>query len=196
MGKGTGLGLSLSYGIIRQHGGEIWAESQLGSGATVHIELPVWGPAGGVEPAETTVKQTIVPPMHILVIDDEANMRGLLAEVLSMEHCTVDLARDGEEAWDKLRRGPYDCILLDLKMPGMSGQQLYKLIEESDRDLARKVVFITGDTISADTLAFIEATGNAAVSKPFSSIELRQQILRVLRGSPKFVQVAKRESRS
>ena len=122
--------------------------------------------------------QCLVSEKRILVVDDEPNIRNLLVEGLSTEHYTVDQTADGQEAWHKLQRKSYDCVLMDLKMPGMSGQQLYELITESHMDLARKVVFITGDTVSPETSAFIEATGNPALNKPFSIEELRKQILK------------------
>jgi two-component system NtrC family sensor kinase len=75
---------------------------------------------------------------------------------------------------------PHGCILLDLKMPGMSGQQLYYRMVEADQKLARRIIFMTGDTASPDTRDFMSATGNPAVSKPFSVDELRQQIQKSL----------------
>ena len=177
VGTGTGLGLSICYGIIRQHGGEIWAESVPGKGATFHIEIPVSGPVGEMPHEEPQSAHSPGSVKQILVVDDEPNIRNLLVEALSTEHYTVDQTADGQEAWHKLQRKSYDCVLMDLKMPGMSGQQLYKLITESHLELARKVVFITGDTVSPETSAFIEATGNPALNKPFSIEELRKQIL-------------------
>ena len=64
-------------------------------------------------------------------------------------------------------------------MPKMSGQQLYRLIAEYDEEQAKKVIFITGDVIGAETSAFISATGNPALLKPFNLDELRKQILHV-----------------
>ncbi|PKB79554.1 MAG: hypothetical protein BZY88_12690 [SAR202 cluster bacterium Io17-Chloro-G9] len=75
-----------------------------------------------------------------------------------------------------LRERSYDCVVLDLKMPGLSGQLLYRRIERYDRDLARKLIFITGDTISPDTQDFILTTGNPAVSKPLNMDDLRRQV--------------------
>ncbi len=85
------------------------------------------------------------------MVDDEPYIRDLLRKYFELEPYTVDLAHDGREAWRKLRDINYDCILLDLKMPGMSGQELYRRIQEIDEPLATRVVFITGDTVSLDT---------------------------------------------
>ena len=88
----------------------------------------------------------------------------------------MDLAQDGQEAWRKLANMEYDCILLDLKMPGMNGRQLYDLMKDNSPDLSKKVVFITGDTISSDTWDYLYQTGNAVVTKPFQLNELLQNV--------------------
>ena len=178
VGKGTGLGLSISYGIIKLHGGEIWVESDLGSGTTFQIEIPILSP--GVAPEIEVPKTEPVPipeaPMHILVVDDEANIRKLVASLLSLDSCTVDLAENGDEAWRKLQTNSYDCIILDLKMPGMSGEELYRRIKGSNRAQAAKVIFVTGDIASQDTSKFINETGNLSMSKPFNVNALRDLV--------------------
>ena len=179
VGKGTGLGLSICYGIVRQHGGDMWAESVYGSGASFHIELPVVGPERWVDEPSEELQQMPLSRKRILVVDDEPNIRSLVMEALSVEGLTtVDQAEDGQEAWHKLQEAPYDCILLDLKMPGMGGRQFYHLIERSDREQAERVIFLTGDTVSLDTRAFLEATGNPVLSKPIRLEELQRQVLR------------------
>ena len=70
----------------------------------------------------------------------------------------------------------YDCILLDLKMPGMNGRQLYELMKHNSPDLTKKVVLITGDTVSLDTRDYLYQTGNAVVTKPFQLNELLQSV--------------------
>ena len=104
---------------------------------------------------------------HLLVVDDEPHIRDLLRKYLEMDRYTVDLAQDGQEAWRKLVNVEYDCILLDLKMSGMSGQDLYQLMKRTSDDLASKVVFITGDTVSAESREFISKITNPLVTKPF-----------------------------
>ena len=172
VGQGTGLGLSISYGIIKQHGGEIWADSVEGGDTTFHITLPVVGTEETSvidwQPWERLDKTT----KHLLVVDDEPHIRDILKWYLELERYTVDLAEDGQEAWRKLANMDYDCILLDLNMPGMSGPKLYQLIQGISRRLASKVVFITGNIVSPDTQKFISNTGNRVVTKPFRPEEL------------------------
>ncbi len=176
VGQGTGLGLSISYGIIKQHGGDIWAESVEGGGTTFHVTLPV------VVPEEITILQLPTAASngkttkHLLVVDDEPHIRDVLRKYLESERYTVDLAEDGQEAWRKLANMEYDCILLDLKMPGMGGPELYQLIQEISEALASKVVFITGDTVSSDTREFISQIGNPVIMKPFHLEELLRTV--------------------
>ena len=98
VGKGTGLGLSICYGIVRQHGGEIWAESSPDKGATFYIELPIVAPGGEVRAEDIVLKHGPGFTKHLLVVDDEPNMRNFLSDALASEHYTVDSAQDGEEA--------------------------------------------------------------------------------------------------
>ncbi|MCH8225548.1 MAG: response regulator, partial [Chloroflexi bacterium] len=125
-------------------------------------------------------RQSPGPGEHLLVVDDEPDIRDLLVRVLEQERYTVDLAEEGGEAWDMLMARSYDCIVLDLKMPGVGGRELYQRIKESDYRLAKKVIFITGDTISNNTQDFIISTGNTAVSKPLDMDVLLMQVRKCL----------------
>lgn len=176
VGTGTGLGLSICYGIIRQHGGEIWADSIQGEGVTFHIELPILAPQVELDFFSQPSSPKLTSTRHILVVDDEPHIRNLLRRSLESERYTVDLANDGEEAWGKLGNLRYDCILLDLKMPRMSGRELYQLIHQTDEALSRKVIFISGDTVNQATHKFISRTGKPLVTKPFQLEELRSHI--------------------
>ncbi len=177
VGKGTGLGLSICYGIIHQHGGELWAESEPGQGATFNIDLPILAPEEASEPQPQEVEKPSELAKHILVVDDEPANLELVARVLATEGYAVDMASDGQEAWRMLQNKAYDRIFLDLKMPGMSGQQLYRLIEGADTELPGRVVFMTGDTFSPDSRDFLSNTGNPILKKPFSVDELRQHAI-------------------
>ena len=115
-------------------------------------------------------------------MDDEPLIRDVLAKYLEMQHFTVELAEDGREAWGKLQLMTYDCILLDLKMPGMGGRELYQLIEASNQQMAKKVIFVTGDTANRDTRDFLAATRNPVMTKPFELADLQHQILGVVGG--------------
>ena len=176
VGEGTGLGLSISYGIVSQHGGEIWADSSPGRGSTFHIEFPVIGGEAGESPGSADIQAPILENKRVLVVDDEPVIRELLSRSLELDGLKVDLAGDGDEVWRRLQNHPYDCIILDLKMPGMSGQQLYQAIGALGQELTKKVIFITGDTVSSDNLDFIAAAGSPTLTKPVDLDQLRQWV--------------------
>ena len=88
----------------------------------------------------------------------------------------VDLAADGQEAWRKLANMDYNCVILDLKMPGMSGPELYQRMQSISESPASKVVFISGDTVSPDTREFVSQTGNPLLTKPFNLEEMLQAV--------------------
>ena len=157
VGVGTGLGLSTCYGIVRQHGGKMWVENGEQGGATFFFELPVVGPSSGIEPEASEFTPGPRTTKHLLVVDDEPGIRDLL-------HRTLELAENGEQAWDKICQRNYDCIIMDLKMPGMSGPELFHEIEGTGEDEAARVIFITGDTLSSDTSAFVSSVKNPVLN--------------------------------
>ena len=180
VGKGTGLGLSICYGIVRQHGGELWVESEPGNGATFHIRIPIVAQDG----TKITLAQGPAPvspvTKNLLVVDDEPNIGNLLARSLETQNYTVHVAEGGVDAVSRLASMDYDCILLDLKMPGMSGKELFHRIEASDQKAAEKVIFITGDTSDANTHEFITGLNNPVVLKPFQLDDICRQVQQML----------------
>jgi signal transduction histidine kinase len=185
VGKGTGLGLSIAYGIVRQHGGALWVESVLGEGATFHVELPISEAAGDLkpsvpEPTRVDGRLNPGPVKRILAVNDEPRMRELLAVALSSETHRVDWAKDGEEAWQMVQSQSYDCIVLNLLMPVMSGRQLYPLIKGYDHELAQRCIFITGALFNPEVQEFLEATGNPSLAKPFSLHDIRALVMEAI----------------
>ena len=168
IGKGTGLGLSISYGIIKEHGGNIYALSELNKGATFLIELPIVEAHLSVDEKENAPKEmTSNFQATILVIDDEQSILDLLYDFLGKKGYQVDTANSGQEALRKLKIGTYDLIICDLKMPNLSGQQLYAEIKRTQPELSSKIIFFTGDTVSPQTESFLKLTGNKVIPKPF-----------------------------
>jgi PAS domain S-box-containing protein len=183
VGEGTGLGLSLSRSIVLEHGGIMSVKSEFGQGATFIIELPI------VEspPAEiTTSNQIKAQPLleksgRILVVDDEPGVRALLEKVLILIGYKVDTITDAKIAMDKLDAGAkYDAILLDIRMPGMNGIELYAHILEKIPELKSKIIIVTGDVMGADIKDFLAKNNLPSLAKPFDIKLLKETINKIM----------------
>jgi PAS domain S-box-containing protein len=177
VGQGTGLGLSLCYGIITEHNGKIYARSQPGKGATFIVELPIITEVKAPKPAEVVVKKRHKKLNgRILVVDDEKVVRDVVNRVLTGDGHKVESVDNAADALKKIETEKYDLILLDVKMPGTSGVQLYKNIQKIAKPLAQKVVFMTGDIMGADTERFLSRTRAGHIEKPFNAEQLKRTV--------------------
>jgi CheY-like chemotaxis protein len=176
-GEGTGLGLTISYGIIEDHCGRIWAESDPGRGTTFLIELPI---VAGVAPQRRAPSDPApaeaIARRRILVVDDEASIRQLLTGVLEIDGHDVHVASNGREALERVGREPFDLIITDIKMPVMGGPDLYRRLSDEANPLARRVIFITGDTVAPETRKFLQGVDNAVLAKPFRLRDVRESV--------------------
>ncbi|HEX3799356.1 MAG TPA: ATP-binding protein [Verrucomicrobiae bacterium] len=184
VGKGTGLGLSLCYGIVSEHGGSITPHSEPGNGATFVIELPVANEVPTVAPkivapasAETAQEGV---GKRVLVVDDEDAILQMIREALTRSGYRVDIAHDGESALRRLGQYHYDLALCDWKMPGLNGQQVYERLQESNPEMSRRLIFITGDMVNKNTQEFLQSRDKICLTKPFTLVEFRSAISRVL----------------
>ncbi|HEU4401420.1 MAG TPA: ATP-binding protein [Candidatus Polarisedimenticolia bacterium] len=168
-GKGTGLGLSLARAIIRDHQGTMSAESVLGEGTTIQIDLPLLGENAQPAPREEPKGDPPAPPksLRILVVDDEAILVELLSDFLKSVGHDVDQAHDGRSALDLAKANDYDAVLSDLKMPGLDGQGFYEQIVKLKPAMASRFIFATGDLANPKVQTFFQATGCLYLSKPF-----------------------------
>jgi len=119
---------------------------------------------------------------RILVVEDEASLSEMISEALAAEGYMVDRAADGLAAREMLGNGSYDLIISDLKMPRMGGRELYDAVHRMDPDLARRIIFSTGDGVSSDTQDFFSRTGNAFLTKPFNLRDLFSAVNSALSG--------------
>lgn len=167
-GKGTGLGLSISLGIVTEHGGRIWAENT-GSGARFIVELPRISCDERV--GLTTVRPMPAPrpeSLSILVADDEEALRTALDRYLLSEgHAVVAVGSGSEAIWRGEGDEHFDVVLLDLRMPDVSGEDVFERWRRERPDLSERVVFITGDIVSADLQGFLRGSGRPYIAKPF-----------------------------
>jgi two-component system cell cycle sensor histidine kinase/response regulator CckA len=173
-GRGTGLGLATSFGTIRDHGGTLVCGAGSDLGAQFTVTLPVSG-------AELPVT-TLPPPSddvplgtRILVVDDDAAVRGALGHVLASAGLTVYEAGCGHTALRELASCPeMDVVLLDRAMPGGSGEQFVPRMRELAP--AARLVFLSGQSIEPS----LERLVDAVVPKPVSSPDLLRTIRQVL----------------
>ncbi len=186
VGKGTGLGLSISHGIVTQHGGSLYiAEEEEGWSTVFCVELPADAvieedmprtedgageqvPCGNVH-AEFSKKK-------VLVVDDEEQIRMMLCEWLVGLGCRVELAEDGEKAIEKIESAEYDCIICDMKMPNVTGEDVFLFLEQKFPRLLRRILFSTGDVVGMNTHAFLERKNCAYMEKPFEFSEFMEKV--------------------
>jgi CheY-like chemotaxis protein len=177
VGQGTGLGLSLCYGIVAQHDGKIYARSTPGKGATFFIELPVVDKGEQLKLSEPAAsKPKSASKARVLLVDDEPMVQGFLTALLTEEGHEIEIVDNGNDAMERLGNEEYGVILLDIKLPGMSGIDIYKQLRKSSKSLTRKVIFITGDVMSIDTMDFIQSARTPYVTKPFDAAHLVKEI--------------------
>jgi PAS domain S-box-containing protein len=180
VGQGTGLGLSVCYGIVSEHGGRIYAESKPGKGATFIVELPIITEEKQLQLPEPAVAESKkMTGARILVVDDEPVVREFISKVLAEEGHQVETVDNAEDALEMVMSKPYRIILLDIKMPGMSGIELYKRFQKIAPSLARKVIFVTGDVMGTRTMAFLSKAKSPYITKPFTASQLNILINRV-----------------
>lgn len=167
VGHGTGLGLSISLGIISEHGGRIWAEKVPAGGAKFCVDLPRVAPPAR---ADSSVPTPVLGPpkgLRILVVDDEAPIREALSRFLDKSGHVVVAVDSGSGALAAVRDDVFDAVFLDIRMPDISGMNVFEQWQNERPEIARRVVFVTGDMVSADLQEFLSGTGQPFIAKPF-----------------------------
>ena len=119
-------------------------------------------------------------PYRILVVEDEADTREVLIILLGRDAHLVDTAESGPEAVELLARRSYDVILTNLHMPGMSGEELYRRIEQDWPHLTSRVVFVTAARPDTQFRARFGGRPVPILTKPYSTDRLRQVIEEVV----------------
>lgn len=175
VGQGTGLGLSVADGIVREHGGRIHVDSTEGAGATFIVEIPI-APSEAGAPAITREWEVPGQSLTMLVVDDEPAIREALSQFLLRLGHRVDVAANGLEARTRLASHVYDGILLDVRMPGLAGDALYREIAERSPSMARGVIFVTGDSENDAVRTFLGSTGRPCIAKPFTLESVRRAV--------------------
>ncbi len=119
--------------------------------------------------------------MHILVIDDEADLVELVLYNLKKEGFSVDSASDGETALKKVRKGKYDLLILDLLLPGIQGTELCRILRNDPKISSIPIIMLTAKAEEVDRIVGLEIGADDYVTKPFSPRELVARVKAVLR---------------
>jgi two-component system cell cycle sensor histidine kinase/response regulator CckA len=189
--EGSGMGLPVSYGIVREHDGTIDVQSEPGWGTRFTLSFPAYIPADHPASDELAPRVTALPdePLSdahaepdslrgytLLVVDDDAMVRNVTAKLLRLRGHTVEKARGGPEALDKLAEQPFDLVVTDLGMPKMSGDELAYHIRQHHPHL--HIVLLTGHTDAEDQSEHVDIV----VKKPFRIDVLEATIQRLMNG--------------
>jgi two-component system cell cycle sensor histidine kinase/response regulator CckA len=178
-GKGTGLGLSTVYGIVKQSGGFIFAESEVGRGTRFTVYLPVHR-----GPVTAALREKAEPPRawagggHVLIVEDEDTVRMVAERALTRQGYKVTTARDGEEGLEKVREGgQFDLVVSDVVMPGMDGPAMAREIRQIVPALP--VVFMSGYA-EEQLRRQIDIENVHFLAKPFSVQQISDKVAQVL----------------
>lgn len=172
VGKGTGLGLSQVYGIVKQHGGCIDVQSQVGEGSIFIIYLPELttseAPIGGHD----LIRH--IPEMHetILLVEDDQAARSAIQSLMENQGLTVLCAENGGKAIDLFNQvnGEVDLVISDIVMPEMGGIELYDRLQSIQPGI--KFLFITGHPLDSKDQELLEDLHLPRLLKPFSVQDL------------------------
>jgi CheY-like chemotaxis protein len=182
IGSGTGLGLSQVYGFARQSGGQAFIRSEEGRGTTVEMYFPC--ATDDVEDSsEPGIAAAPVPrgekSRHILVVEDDADVRRVIVECLGLIGYSVTEAANGTEGLDAIRRGKPDLIVVDYAMPDMTGAEVISKARELVGHIP--VILATG---YADMAAVERLAGRPTVlRKPFDINALGSAVAAALQHS-------------
>ncbi|MGD0401786.1 MAG: ATP-binding protein [Candidatus Acidiferrales bacterium] len=176
LGKGTGLGLSTVYGVVKQSGGYIWVDSEVGKGTKFQIFLPLSGESVQAAGPESGADTPVRGFGTILLAEDEEAVRDLASEFLRASGYTVLVAKDGLDALEiaEQRRGSIHVLVTDVVMPRMRGTELARKLKRCHPEL--NIVYMSG-YLEHDSQDGSYERGAAFLQKPFT----RESLLRKIR---------------
>ncbi|HGJ63948.1 TPA: response regulator [bacterium] len=175
------IDLIASCQLLKELGGSMKIDSKIGKMNIISIKLQAIGSIpiefNGYNNNDEIIG-TNKAGKKVLLVDDEIDIIDLLTDFLKERDYIVDIARDGNEAMEKVYNNKYDLIISDLKMPnGFTGIKLYGFIKRENSELAKHMIFMTGDIINKETQEFLKGIGNPYIEKPFLPESLMEIIM-------------------
>jgi CheY-like chemotaxis protein len=179
-GKGTGLGLSTVQSIMRDNGGHVEVETELGRGSTFRVYLPLLRQAVPEAPPPRAAAQRVTGTETVLVVEDDATVRDMVARILREAGYSVLTAPNGREALQTSEQygGDIQLLLTDVVMPQMGGRQLAERLHESRPGL--QVLFMSGYMEEAFGHPGPRQLGDRWIRKPLREPDLVQRVREVL----------------
>ncbi len=179
VGKGTGLGLSTVYGIVKQTGGYIFPDSEVGKGTVFRIYLPRHAGEGADVEAKTDKRERakdLTGTGTVLLVEDEEAVRAFAARALGSRGYTVLQASTGAEALEVMEAnaGHVDLVVSDVVMPEMDGPTLLKRLRQRNPDI--KIIFISGYAEDAFRKSLADDERFVFLPKPFSLKQLAEAV--------------------
>jgi signal transduction histidine kinase/CheY-like chemotaxis protein len=192
--KGTGLGLALSMKIMEKMRGRLDISTREKHGTHVCIIVPFYpqvemssqnakpypGQSHQIRP-ERSVSSRRAQEQRIFVIDDEPTIIDLITKVFERIGYKVESSSCARDALENLKENDYDVITLDVKMPDMTGTELYTELAKIKPELRSRVLFLTGDIASSELEDFLNETGCAYLMKPFDIDDLNREVSDILK---------------
>ena len=172
--KGLGLGLSMVYGIVANHGGTVSADGEEGKGSVFTVLLPcapeeVEVPDDPADPVSATAR---LDNIRVMVVDDEPLVAALAKDILERAGCRVEVFTRGEAAVEHYCKygSEIDLVVQDMEMPGMSGGDCFRKLQEINTDV--KVVLATGYGRNEKAQGLLDEGMQALLTKPYSTSEM------------------------
>lgn len=167
--KGTGLGLASVRDFAKEMGGDVWLESQVGEGTTVHLHLPLANPSAEAQTPHEFEQSADAPAIgtrQILLVEDEPYALEALAEMLEAEGYAVTPCASGEQAMQALEQQSYHVLLTDIVMPGQTGTEIARKANLGQPSI--KTILMSGYVPDSASLE----PGWMFIRKPMDSDEL------------------------
>lgn len=173
---GTGLGLTIVKSLLGLFGSTIHLESELGHGSSFFFEMDLKCDSKALEELsfELSVEEFEFSGLHVLIVEDNKINQVITKKMLNKKEITCDIANNGNEAIDMAKTNTYDAILMDIHMPGISGEEATRQIRKFDQDIP--IIALTAISLDDSLESFYQAGCNDVVTKPFKPEVFYQKI--------------------